>query len=165
MYIYLAGRFERGTEIDPLADELRAMGHTCTSTWLERATLRRPHESWEDAAAEDIRDIDRADMIVMFTEPGVYSRGGRHTEFGYALGSGKICVLVGEAENVFHAFQGRAGYVVRCATWGDFVVFLSSLTARPAGPDSRVQAYSVVRALAAEGFHVVTGQGALAKVG
>lgn len=56
-------------------------------------------------AVEDIEDIDAADALIAFTEapgdtPG-RSRGGRHVEFGYAIGKGKPVCIVGIRENVF----------------------------------------------------------------
>ena len=110
--VYLAARFSRRPELAGYADELAEHGIEVTSRWL-----RGGHE-WsgtdDDAlppevgarfAQEDIEDIDRADVVVCFTEPprSGPSRGGRHVELGYAYALNKDIVVVGPIENVFCA--------------------------------------------------------------
>lgn len=109
--VYLAARFARINEIAGYAAELEASGIEVSSRWL-----RGGHE-WSGApngditvdhlarfAIEDLEDIDAADIIVCFTEPAGTgpARGGRHTEFGYALAKGMPIVVVGYRENVFY---------------------------------------------------------------
>lgn len=99
MKIYLAARYERRTELAGYADRLRKLGHVVTSRWLA-GNAELPVAA---QAEMDLADIDEAEVVVSFTEPpGVYSRGGRHVEFGYALARGKSLVIVGPAENIFH---------------------------------------------------------------
>lgn len=54
-------------------------------------------------ALEDIQDVYRASVLIAFTEPprSTASRGGRHVEFGYALGNGIRLIVVGYRENIF----------------------------------------------------------------
>jgi len=58
-----------------------------------------------------VQDINAADIFLSFVPSDKElvdatvrssSRGGRHFEFGYAYGQGKLCVFVGPKENVFH---------------------------------------------------------------
>lgn len=58
----------------------------------------------EKFALDDIGDIECADVFIAFSEPprSTASRGGRHVEFGYAHALGKVIVVVGAPENLFH---------------------------------------------------------------
>jgi nucleoside 2-deoxyribosyltransferase len=60
--------------------------------------------TFEDVAVLDLGDVDRADAVVLYTEPYgmAVPGGGRHVEFGYGLGRGKRVVVVGPLENIFH---------------------------------------------------------------
>ena len=92
MKIYLAGRYSRRKELFGYAQELGLLGHRITALWLqgkhEAKDAEPTHEEARSWAESDILGIDRADMVVAFTEgpdcPGK-ARGGRHVELGYAL--------------------------------------------------------------------------------
>lgn len=109
--IYLASRFSRKRELQGYAHRLDAIGLMVTSRWLgdgaHEWTGVPDHEIPPVAQAafarEDIEDIEKADLFVLFTEPvGQHgTRGGRFVEFGYALALGKRCVVIGPHENVF----------------------------------------------------------------
>ena len=124
MKFYLAGRFIRSGEINECADELRGIGHTVSCRWLLGNHQIHPGSSEVDAsgdnvpmiarpfAQDDIEDVEKADALVLFTERP-YSdkgRGGRHVEFGYALGKGKEVYIIGPRENVFHTLPGVKQY-------------------------------------------------------
>lgn len=99
--VYMAGRYR---DLDKLAGErekFRSAGIEVTSTWLDNA---EEGMAFQDVAVIDLEDVDRADVLVLYTEPygTPVPGGGRHVEFGYALGRGKECVLVGPLENIFH---------------------------------------------------------------
>lgn len=121
MKVYLAARFSQKNEIAKLAEELRAAGVEVTSRWLnEKAPANSTMDQYSDeylreTAAIDLEDIDAADALVLFTvnpkEPTV--RGGRHTEFGYAMGRGLGLMIVGPRENIFHYLPA----VVQRDTW------------------------------------------------
>ena len=68
-------------------------------------------------ASEDLEDIRRADVVICFTEEprSNNSRGGRHVEFGYALGLGKTIVIVGPRENVFYCIRNER--IAQYETW------------------------------------------------
>jgi nucleoside 2-deoxyribosyltransferase len=101
MKIYLAAMYSRRDEMAKIADRLKGLGFEITSNWVYGAG-----EAKKDAsiAIMDIRDVDRADVVISFTQPSgsFFTSGGRHVEFGYALGTGKHCIVIGERENVFH---------------------------------------------------------------
>lgn len=115
MYIYLAARYSRIDELNRYADILRERGHDITSRWLKGAhqisddglSREADRETRERFAVEDIADINNSDLLIAFTEPprSSNSRGGRHVEFGYALGLGTEVFVVGPRENVFHCLS------------------------------------------------------------
>lgn len=121
MKIYLAARYSRRLEICQYRDELVALGHVVTSRWLngtheftEGLSPTAAYEYRQQFSQEDIEDIREADAIVSFTEdPELHGkaggRGGRHVEFGFALGVNSAThksrfrvIVVGHRENVFH---------------------------------------------------------------
>ena len=110
MKIYIAGQYWRRDELKGLALKLEAMGIEVTSRWLnEKEPLdggmnHKPGAWYRETAIVDLEDIDRADGILLFSEDpneGV-PRGGRHVEFGYAIGTNKALHVIGPWENIFH---------------------------------------------------------------
>lgn len=112
MKFYLAATYNRNPEMRMYRDILTAKGHEVTSRWIdqhdgvakEAAVTKELNESPEEYlvfATHDIEDIERADALVCFTG-GEAGRGGKHVEFGYALGRGKRIVLIESLVNVFH---------------------------------------------------------------
>lgn len=107
MKIYLAGSYSSKEKITGYAQELRAIGIECTSTWLEEtyAPNTQIHQVLEQElvkySIQDLKDIDRADGLVLIAEE-VNPRGGAHVEFGYALATGKAVMVVGPNHNIFH---------------------------------------------------------------
>jgi nucleoside 2-deoxyribosyltransferase len=107
MKVYLASRYSTKPQMEEYAKELRSLGIEVTSRWLEET-----HASDADISVElkrkyalmDLEDVGFADVLVFFsvepTTPMV--RGGRHVEFGYALGLGIPIIVVGPKENIFH---------------------------------------------------------------
>lgn len=105
-------RYSRHPEMQDVAFHLSSIGHNVTSRWIWGT-----HQATDEAigtgtiteferrlAQEDIDDLTNADMCIGFSEPlRTASRGGRHVEFGMALALGKILVVVGGYEHVFHA--------------------------------------------------------------
>ncbi len=137
MRIYLAARYSKREELCGYRAELESLGHIVTSRWLngkhqisdsgkpigdhgealvegdaggdspEAAALRRSF------AEEDMADVAGAECIISFTEPprSNASRGGRHVEFGLAIGLniGRF-ITVGYRENLFHWLPGVEFY-------------------------------------------------------
>jgi hypothetical protein len=114
MIIYLAGRYSRRDQLRNVADELRRLGHVINSRWLETDWVSRPNKSSaappeyrEKYALIDMEDVRAANCVISFTEaPGDGSRGGRHVEFGLAVGLEKRLIVVGHRENLFHHLPG-----------------------------------------------------------
>lgn len=105
MRIYIAGRYSRRVEFQDFANQLKEIGHTITSRWLDGR-----HDGVDDAqcAKDDFEDVKSADVVISFTEePRCATRGGRHVEFGLALAWGKPCIMIGDKkEHVFHSLPG-----------------------------------------------------------
>lgn len=101
MKVYVAGRYKQLAYLAEEAKKFTAAGHEVTSSWLDNA---EEGMSFEDVAILDLKDVDRADALVLYTEPygTPIPGGGRHVEFGYALGKGKRVFIVGPLENIFH---------------------------------------------------------------
>jgi nucleoside 2-deoxyribosyltransferase len=119
MDIYLAAAYARRAELLGYRRQLEAIGHRVTSQWV--LGLHEAQEGdwsqWARFAEDDLYDIDRADLLVAFTEPSDTgpTRGGRHVECGYALGRGIPLVIVGHRENVFYHLP----YIIFYPTWAE----------------------------------------------
>lgn len=106
--VYLAGRYDRREELQGYAARLSQLGFLVTSQWLTGhacADGECTPDELRRFAREDLVDIDRAGLVVAFTEDPAtagYQSGGRHVELGYALAWGRSVVIVGPRENVFH---------------------------------------------------------------
>ena len=127
--IYLAARYSRYPEMQTSAIELMRAGHIITSRWIwgshqisDEALEDQAHEAQRcQFAIEDLTDLECANCLISFTEVprASTSRGGRHTEFGYALHSRREhdrtkgsymmragryyrLIVIGHRENVFH---------------------------------------------------------------
>lgn len=130
MRIYIAARFSRRPEANALANALQALGHTISSRWVKPDSDHVVPTGMSEQAAdderkrfadEDIQDVEDCDwMISLMQEPRDNSRGGRHIEFGYALGLGKRLTIIGPRETVFHHLS--------CVQWFvDMEEFMQSL--------------------------------------
>lgn len=132
MRVYLAAAYRHKPYIKQLKDELKDCGIWCTSEWLDQdvnALDLKQNNGLGPApsvyAMRDLKDIDMADVVVMFTEinRNSYLTGGKHVEFGYALGTGKEVCIVGPEENVFNHMER----VRKFATWEDCKAWLKTL--------------------------------------
>lgn len=111
--VYLAARFSRKQELAEVADRLRTIDLDNIATWVTGAhdytgvpDEHIPVQAQAEFAAEDLAEIHRADMVIVFTdEPGQGgSRGGKHFEAGFALALQKPMVIIGPLENVFFSY-------------------------------------------------------------
>lgn len=127
MKIYLAARYSRIGELQNYRTVLEGWGHTVTSRWLNGShqiddqglSVEAKRTERERFAAEDLEDVLSAEVIISFTEMprSSNSRGGRHVEFGVALGTRNMRVIViGPRENVFHCLP----YVEYYEDWAQF---------------------------------------------
>ena len=101
--IFLSARYERRNEMEALAAVLQGLGHRVVSRWVWAAGATMSDGS---AAEMDIADIRKCDLFIAFTESERYARGGRHVELGAAIALGKVVVVVGPREHVFHSMPG-----------------------------------------------------------
>lgn len=116
MKIYIAARFSKRPECNALAHQLKALGHEITSRWVKPDSDHVTPTGLSQQAAdkermrfalEDLDDVSDCDLLVSLQEePRSNSRGGRHVEFGIALGMNKWVVSIGPRETVFHHLPG-----------------------------------------------------------
>lgn len=120
MKFYLAAAYGRKEEIKRYRDELKGLGYDCTSSWLDvldEVTDFASDDHAQEYAVTDLNDISRADALVLFSENGQLSRGGRHVEFGFAYAHFKPIYIVGGRELIFHSLPGIHVY----STWQEFL--------------------------------------------
>jgi nucleoside 2-deoxyribosyltransferase len=147
MKVYLAAPYGARTLVAGLATELPQVGMRCTSTWLEEQHEITPGTeaaatALDDAtvsghAVQDLADVSRSDVLVLFTAAyfGVEGGGGRHIETGYALAMGKPIIVIGEPENIFHRIGSvpeRNFSVTIVADWHQAILQLIRLGNLPA---------------------------------
>ena len=144
MKVYLAAAWSRRLEILEVAHKLENVGVEITSNWLtEEAGMNTGarEKFLRDRAYIDLADVDRADILVRFTDPeyletDVYEAyttllrnpvprkllsAARMVEMGYALAKGKTVIVIGGKQNVFD----RVASVVHLDTVDDLVRYLS----------------------------------------
>ena len=140
MRVYIAAPYAAREQVRGYATELTRVGFTTSSTWLDETheinagTLGAATELTDAQVSEhattDLLDVQRSDVLVLFTAPSVglapeqNTSGGRHVETGYALALGKPIVVVGEPENVFHRIGSKRVTVV--PDWHEAVIELSA---------------------------------------
>ena len=106
MRIYLAAPFGRADEMRTHRAWLRALGHECTSRWLDEETAQtNVAEDMREAtltkyAQDDMADVLASDLVVVFLTTEKL-RGGCLVEWGIALGAHIPVVIVGSTEVVF----------------------------------------------------------------
>lgn len=127
MKVYLSARYARREELQGYRDDLAELGIYCTSRWLDGEGL-----DMSENATKDIDDVLAADVLVAFSdEPAEFSphpfaaRGGRHVEFGIAIGAGLPVLIVGPRENVFHHETDRAE-IHRETCWPNALQYLAT---------------------------------------
>ena len=101
--IYVAARYGRMKEMQSVHAALVAAGHEPTSQWVT-GKEETEGKTEEQAAIMDVEDVDRADLVLLFSDEKSYSStgGGRFFEMGYAHGKGKPVVTVGPMQIIFH---------------------------------------------------------------
>jgi hypothetical protein len=128
---YLAARYSRNAEMRACRDDLAALGYEVTSRWIDLhagrvpvsfgiAELKSDPDGCRPYAIADVDDLEAADAVLSFTSADGGGKGGRHIEFGLALGLGKRLVIIGPCENVFHTLPQVEQYE-------DWAAFLPSL--------------------------------------
>lgn len=110
MKLYIASNYNSHPEMRGIAARLEASGHFVTSEWIQGTHgSGDQNERW---ARIDIRDLEAAEGLVLFTEDFSNSRvrGGKHVEFGYAMAKGKRLFIIGARRNVFHSLSEVAAF-------------------------------------------------------
>lgn len=107
MIIYIAAPYEHQAFCRELRSFLQSYGFEVGSRWLEE-TASKANELQEpalrDMAWRDIADVQHCDILLVYNPPDFHNAGtgGRHTELGFALQSGKVVILFGEKSQIFH---------------------------------------------------------------
>jgi hypothetical protein len=120
--------FARQKEMQHYAKEITELGHEVTSTWLREnfvAPLLGESKNAIHAAELDLHDILTSDAMIIFTEDksiGNYA-GGRHVEFGFAIGNGVTILSCGPKENIFYHLPKVRNFT----SWDDIYVYLLEL--------------------------------------
>jgi len=129
--VYLAGWTRRFRELRDLRGRIAAAGLEVTSRWLDQPDERLARPSDEglppgvatEAAADDLADVRRADVLVLVAEGLAEGRGGAHFEAGCAHAFGKVVAVLGHASSIFYAlpgvrrFDNEAGLLAWLAAW------------------------------------------------
>lgn len=107
MKIYLAAQFSEQALMKEWRKLLRQNGHYVTSRWLEvkESQLGETfNPSAAEEAAKDLHDITACEIMISRTLSRglLFTGGGRHIEFGFALAQEKLMINVGGYESVFH---------------------------------------------------------------
>jgi len=103
MKIYLAAQFKEQKLMKEWRELLRQSGHYVTSRWLEVSESTEKNNAI-DEAFKDLYDIRMAEIIISHTlkRGDLFTGGGRHIEFGFALALEKKLINVGGYESIFH---------------------------------------------------------------
>lgn len=127
---YLAAPYAARDRVRDYAEDLVRLGIDVVASWLDEeheinagstgaATALDPAEVARHAAT-DLDDIERCDVLVLFTgnflerlgfHRDALHTGGRHVETGYALAKGVPVIVLGEPENVFHRLDRIHSFV------------------------------------------------------
>ena len=102
MKVYLASSYSRREELIEYRGMLNRAGVVVTSTWLD-GEENKDEASRISYARQDLADVDKADMLILFTESRdtPMLRGGKMVEAGYAIGRNKTVIVVGPAQCIF----------------------------------------------------------------
>lgn len=105
MKIYLCAQFKEQALMMQWAEQLINAGHIVTSRWLGATEEVTNSPSAHNAADIDLNDIDNSEVVISKTlnRGDLFTGGGRHIEFGYALAKGKRLINIGGFESVFHS--------------------------------------------------------------
>lgn len=98
--VYLASPYGQRGDMARVARELKErFGFVLTSRWVWNGeeTPEHPAEYW---AAVDLDDLLAADILIIF--PDAETGRGHHIEFGYALGTGKRIIVIGQRPSIFY---------------------------------------------------------------
>lgn len=106
MKIYIASCLTNARNVKALATKLMTMGDIeCFQTWPDT------HDTDEELCAlRDLHQIERADLVLVYTEGCELVSGGMHFEAGYAYAAGIPVAVVGPLVHVFYHLQDIEKY-------------------------------------------------------
>ena len=97
--IYIASRFLNARIVKALSTKLMSLAPVrCVQTWPDERDDCGPAA----AALRDLFEIEKSDMVVVYTIDCEGIPGGMHFEAGYAYGQGKRIVVIGPLVNIFY---------------------------------------------------------------
>ena len=101
--IYIAGVYEDRQKLQYWEQEFERAGHVVKASWLFEKAIRGTLNAEQEAVicVRDLQDIDDCDTLVIFGDAARRGQGGRNVELGYAIGTGKLIIVVGFRENPF----------------------------------------------------------------
>jgi hypothetical protein len=105
MKIYLSASLKKADEMKKVRSDLEFLGHEITSRWIDRQHLDLCEENQNSIrinCTEDLADIVLSQMIIIFSNNGEVSRGGRHVELGFSIAQNIPIYFIGKPENGFH---------------------------------------------------------------
>lgn len=119
MNIYLCAQFKEQELMREWRRLLHNAGHIVTSRWLDADGEKTETNAASLAADMDLEDIDIATVVITHTlnRGDLFTGGGRHIEYGYALHAGKILINIGGVESVFHSKAGYHNSIEDCIKW------------------------------------------------
>jgi len=99
MKVYIAAPYPCKEDARLVRTFLETHGINCTSQWIDE----EDGEDSAERAQKDLDDVNEAHVFIAlnFLEWEQRGTGGRHVEFGYAIGTMPI-ILIGKRSNVFH---------------------------------------------------------------
>lgn len=119
MKIYLCAQFKEQVLMREWRRLLHNAGHTVTSRWLDVSGECTETIYAGDAADMDLADIDISDIVISHTlnRGDLFTGGGRHIEYGYAMRAGKILINIGGKESVFHSKANYFPTIEKAIKW------------------------------------------------
>lgn len=119
MKIYLAAQFKEQVLMREWRRLLHNAGHIVTSRWLDADGEKTETQEASLAADMDLSDIDICDVVISKTlnRGDLYTGGGRHIEYGYAMHAGKILINIGGKESVFHSKANYFPTIEKAIKW------------------------------------------------
>lgn len=124
MKIYLASPMHQWPEMNGHQADLETLGHTVVSRWhrqhIATADSRLPISQLRRYAQEDILDIERSDLFILFTTE-TDTHHAAQVELGMAIQMDKSLLIVGQRRNIYHQVLPAV------PDWPTAITFLATL--------------------------------------
>lgn len=101
---YIASKSQ--SQAKELRTKIEQRGRVVNASWIDQKDFGNG-PPYDDAlrayyATIDLTEARTCDQLILISENGKSSKGGRHVETGVALALEKPVHLIGEKENIFH---------------------------------------------------------------